>query len=665
MRGRTAGLIVTSSVVMTLLWAGGASAATPDLDIAPTPAASIAPATPTTTTSASDVASGVTHAQNPSVPEGAVWTEQYLPSPAASTDGDPVELHADVLRPAHLPPDARTPVILLIGPYFSHSGAASDEHRPFTGPTQRHRALIDQGDLLAAGYTVVFVDLRGFGGSTGCLDFAGPGEQADVTAAVEWAASAAWSTGRVGMYGKSYDAMTGLMGVAARPAGLAAVVSQEPVWDPYSYLWENGIPTENNRATPEAYLQMAALPGIATPGHVDGLVIPPDTDRYRDNATYEKRHPECATSLLADTLVAERASPEWAARDLASRAEGSTVPLLFTQGWTERNTRADGLVDVVDGLEGPVSAWAGPWDHVAGNDVDSAGRLQMGRADWFGEVRAFFDAHLRDEEGPAPSFALQDNLGRWRTQAEWPGTTREVTSALAPAQYVDTGEGAGALPDGDDGDGSFFGTAPRTAETLGASQTLSVPVAEETRLTGSAEVVLQTRGEGAAHVRLWDVGVEGIPTLIDETLTPVDAGGTTSVTLRALDWTLSAGHAALLTVGTTDSLLWRPSPRDTTVTIDGGILTLHAQGTSADLPTAGDRAPFLDAYLADARWPVAIGAVAPSFSLADPVPSPTAATGGELARSGGELSPAAALWAIAALALGAALVRRRATRSSR
>ena len=60
------------------------------------------------------------------------------------------------------------------------------------------------------GYTFVMVDLRGFGGSTGCLDWGGPGEQADVVKAVEWAASQPWSTGSVGMYGKSYDGVTGL-----------------------------------------------------------------------------------------------------------------------------------------------------------------------------------------------------------------------------------------------------------------------------------------------------------------------------------------------------------------------------------------------------------------------------------------------------------------------
>ena len=85
------------------------------------------------------------------------------------------------------------------------------------------------------------VDLRGFGGSTGCLDWGGPGEQSDVVAAVQWAAAQPWSTGKVGMYGKSYDGVTGLIGVNKQPTGLAAVVSQEPVYDLYRYLYGDGM----------------------------------------------------------------------------------------------------------------------------------------------------------------------------------------------------------------------------------------------------------------------------------------------------------------------------------------------------------------------------------------------------------------------------------------
>jgi putative CocE/NonD family hydrolase len=82
------------------------------------------------------------------------------------------------------------------------------------------------------------------------VDWGGPGEQADVVAAVKWAASQPWSTGSVAMYGKSYDGVTGLIGVNKRPEGLKAVVSQEPVYDLYRYLYGNGIRRVNALLTP-------------------------------------------------------------------------------------------------------------------------------------------------------------------------------------------------------------------------------------------------------------------------------------------------------------------------------------------------------------------------------------------------------------------------------
>src|SRR5947209_10174286 len=146
--------------------------------------------------------------------DGATWSEQYIEEP------DGTVLHADVLRPANLPLNARTPVILTIGPYNNHSGqeSAAGTYDPtgqqYNGPSNRFQDFVDGTQLIRQGYTFVIADLRGFGGSTGCWDWGGPGEQADVKAAAEWAARQPWSTGRVGMYGKSYDGGTGVMGEA-------------------------------------------------------------------------------------------------------------------------------------------------------------------------------------------------------------------------------------------------------------------------------------------------------------------------------------------------------------------------------------------------------------------------------------------------------------------
>src|SRR3954466_13998880 len=256
-------------------------------------------------------------AQAADVPPNATWTQATIPS----TDG--ASLHADILRPKGLKDTDKTPVILSIGPYFSHSGqtgpagpvenSSYDPAGPSTGPSDRFLDFVTGAKLMERGYTYMMVDLRGFGGSTGCLDWGGPGEQSDVVEAVKWAAKQSWSTGNVGMYGKSYDAVTGLVGVDKQPPGLKAVVAQEPVYHLYRYLYGDGIRRLNSIATPALYDAIAATPGPAIPStddptyNVDGL-----TD------------PAClATNFASQALDDDHFSPFWRQRDLIAQVKGS------------------------------------------------------------------------------------------------------------------------------------------------------------------------------------------------------------------------------------------------------------------------------------------------------------------------------------------------------
>jgi putative CocE/NonD family hydrolase len=119
-------------------------------------------------------------------------------------------------------------VILVVSPYL---GAASPDEAP--GPNRRFYDFYEGANVFAKGYSVVQVATRGTGGSTGCLDILGPGEQTDIRTAVEYARAAKWSTGHVGMYGKSYDANLGTGAAALAPKGLDAVVAQQTVPDRY------------------------------------------------------------------------------------------------------------------------------------------------------------------------------------------------------------------------------------------------------------------------------------------------------------------------------------------------------------------------------------------------------------------------------------------------
>ena len=181
-------------------------------------------------------------------PPNADWSEEYI----GSDSGEPV-LHADILKPKGTPPGVKLPVIVSVGPYFNHSGSTVLDYDPTAprGPNDRWKDLIEQGQIFERGYALVLVDLRGFGGSEGCNDFGGPGEQADSKRAVKWAASQDWSTGKVGMWGKSYDAWTQVMALDDAPAGLAAAIIQSPIIDGYRTLYQDGVHYETGwYATP-------------------------------------------------------------------------------------------------------------------------------------------------------------------------------------------------------------------------------------------------------------------------------------------------------------------------------------------------------------------------------------------------------------------------------
>jgi len=87
--------------------------------------------------------------------------------------------------------------------------------------------------LLAQGFAVLGVSVRGTSCSTGTFDAFSRQESTDGAAAVEWAAQQPWSNGRVGMFGDSFPGIT-QMGVAGlRPQHLDAVAPWQVTTDLY------------------------------------------------------------------------------------------------------------------------------------------------------------------------------------------------------------------------------------------------------------------------------------------------------------------------------------------------------------------------------------------------------------------------------------------------
>jgi uncharacterized protein len=94
--------------------------------------------------------------------------------------------------------------------------------------------------LLAAGYAVLGVNIRGTGCSTGTFDAFTDQEWRDGAAAIEWAARQPWSTGHVGMFGDSFPGITQLGVAGLRPPHLDAIAPFQVTTDLYRDVGDPG-----------------------------------------------------------------------------------------------------------------------------------------------------------------------------------------------------------------------------------------------------------------------------------------------------------------------------------------------------------------------------------------------------------------------------------------
>jgi hypothetical protein len=452
----------------------------------------------------------------------------YFPSSDALTT-----LHAEVLRP-YGAGKRRTPVIMTVSPYFTEGVATSGSSRFYD--------FLDVTKILRRGYTYVAVDLPGFGGSSGCNDWGGPREQGAVKAAVEWGAKQPWSTGRVGLMGKSYDAWTGLMGIAQQPKGLAAVVAMEPVFSGYRYLYTNGVRFPNSVGTPVIFQVNDVEPAwpLQPPQYiVNGL---PQLWCYGPNVALQQQD--------------DPAAPHWRDRDLLRSARGKRTPLFLTQGFLETNTKPDGAFDYFNMLVGPKRAWFGQFDHVRGwEKID--GEYAAGRKAFAGELVRFLDRHLKGARVPDdPIVEVQDNLGRYRAETRWPPSdVQRLWSGLEAGSYTDDGQNFATGTGAGNGLWSFSQPAPHDIWMAG-EPLLDVTVetaVPRTNLVGN----------------VYDVEPGGRATLVSRGAMLMRGTGRQRATVKLYgqDWLIKKGHRIGVLVSGANTEWWSHVPTGTDVTV--------------------------------------------------------------------------------------------------
>ncbi|MGF1588105.1 MAG: CocE/NonD family hydrolase [Pleurocapsa sp.] len=142
---------------------------------------------------------------------------------ASMQTSDRVRLDADIYRPDT---DEKLPILLMRQPYGREIASTVVYAHP------RWYA--------AQGYLVVIQDVRGRGTSQGEFDLF-THEVADGLDTINWVSQLPHSTGKVGMYGFSYQGMTQLYTAAHQPECLKAIAPAMVAYDLYSdWAYENG-----------------------------------------------------------------------------------------------------------------------------------------------------------------------------------------------------------------------------------------------------------------------------------------------------------------------------------------------------------------------------------------------------------------------------------------
>jgi putative CocE/NonD family hydrolase len=156
---------------------------------------------------------------------------QYVPM------RDGTKLAMDIFRPSVQGKlvSGPLPVIWTETPY----------RRAFTMYGKLHTILMENPwleILLKHGYIVAAVDIRGHGASFGVSRGAfAPEEAADAYDITEWLAAQPWSSGKIGMYGVSYQGIIQYMAASAAPPHLVAIMPDMAMFDSYSFTYPGGV----------------------------------------------------------------------------------------------------------------------------------------------------------------------------------------------------------------------------------------------------------------------------------------------------------------------------------------------------------------------------------------------------------------------------------------
>ena len=299
----------------------------------------------------------------------------------------------------------RLPVVMDAGPYWA-GHVDSEGFRP---------PLVDW--LVPRGYVVAYMSIRGTGESGGCMELFSEQEQKDVSEMVTWLATQPWSSGNVGMMGRSYDGTTPLMAAAMGNPHLKTIVPISSVADLGDLMFKNG--TSELRGS---IFHSVVYWGNYGLGAGDGGAGP---GGHRFDHTSEQACEDAAMGAVEGPKAAatgDTAGAYWTERELASKVvQNYNGSIWIVHGMEDWNVNPSQVVPWFQDLQNAglkTKMWLGVWGHAYPDRSDEHRNVRWDWAEW--TVR-WFDSELKGlDVDTGPAVEVEDSQFVWRAEATYP-----------------------------------------------------------------------------------------------------------------------------------------------------------------------------------------------------------------------------------------------------
>jgi predicted acyl esterase len=423
--------------------------------------------------------------------------------------------------------------------------------------------------LAGAGYQVVAYAQRGFGGSTGKIDFAGPGTQRDASAVITWALhNTRADPDHIAMFGMSYGAGISLLAAAHDPRVKVVAATS---------TWANQAKTFAPDGTP-AIAALSVLIGNHRPAY--------DQTVKHLQTTLADTPAKLAAALRAISRVRSPSS-------YVKQLNKNHPAILIANAFEDSIFSPAQLIPFFAALTTPKHLELAAGDH-GGPERSALSGLPNHTID---DVRAWLDHYLRgaangiDQEDP---IELKDvRTGELDTYRTWPTATNGDRSPLGAPNTASTtidpsSTWSAHIPSGTDS-GATTGPmqfVPSTAYRL-PQLTIStvdrahafvwdgpqLPSGLPLRGTPSVRLGLSATSKTATvFLYLYDVTSDGLGTLVDfqpYSTTGLSATKARDVTIamQPISWSVPSGDHLTLVIDTFDPHYQSLALAGTTVTV--------------------------------------------------------------------------------------------------